>query len=446
MPYGVLTTGFVPKPLLVLKEEIEAAWRAEFGQNVLLDPNEPDGQIIGIFVDRLAELWELAQAVYSAFDPDKATGQAQDALCALTGTLRRAATRSEVTLTATGTPGTILSTSREASVVVTGDRFRTLAGATITAVPGWAPTTVYTVGQRVTNGGNVYQCITGGTSAGSGGPTGQGNDITDNTVHWRFLGQGTGAIDVASEAVETGEVLAVSGTITVIETPVSGWDGVINVLDAEPGSAVESAEDLRVRREAELTAGGSGTVNAIRADILKLDGVVSCTVYENPTNTTNGDGLPPHSIEAVVQGGDSTEIAEAILANRCAGIEMFGSTTVNLVDSAGNTVAVKFNRPTVLTLWVRVDVTKDPNVFPADGTDQIKAAIVADEENHPIGQNVTASRMASRCFQVPGVLDVTLARVDTVNPPTGTTLTVTVRQLADFDTSRIIVNLADGTP
>lgn len=38
------------------------------------------------------------------------------------------------------------------------------------------------------DGGRKYICITSGTSAGSGGPTGTGTDITDGTAHWRFLG------------------------------------------------------------------------------------------------------------------------------------------------------------------------------------------------------------------------------------------------------------------
>ncbi len=38
------------------------------------------------------------------------------------------------------------------------------------------------------DGGRAYICTTAGTSAGSGGPTGEGNDITDGTVHWCWLG------------------------------------------------------------------------------------------------------------------------------------------------------------------------------------------------------------------------------------------------------------------
>ena len=52
----------------------------------------------------------------------------------------------------------------------------------------WAASTAYVVGDRRTNdSGKVYECITAGTSAGSGGPTGTTSDITDNTAHWKYL-------------------------------------------------------------------------------------------------------------------------------------------------------------------------------------------------------------------------------------------------------------------
>lgn len=48
--------------------------------------------------------------------------------------------------------------------------------------PNWQPSTAYSVGNLVKNGGIVYYCFTAGTSAGSGGPTGSGG--TDGTVFW----------------------------------------------------------------------------------------------------------------------------------------------------------------------------------------------------------------------------------------------------------------------
>lgn len=57
-------------------------------------------------------------------------------------------------------------------------------GLSLTAAPVWAITTAYTAGQYRTNGANVYKCVTAGTSAGSGGPTGTGTAIADGTVVW----------------------------------------------------------------------------------------------------------------------------------------------------------------------------------------------------------------------------------------------------------------------
>lgn len=55
------------------------------------------------------------------------------------------------------------------------------------ATGNWAATTAYTVGALVLNdSGKTYVCVTAGTSAGSGGPTGTGSGITDGTVVWNF--------------------------------------------------------------------------------------------------------------------------------------------------------------------------------------------------------------------------------------------------------------------
>lgn len=63
--------------------------------------------------------------------------------------------------------------------------------------PAWAATTVYAVGARRKNGGNVYQAVLGGTSAASGGPSGTRDDIVDNTVTWKYIGPTVTATDAA---------------------------------------------------------------------------------------------------------------------------------------------------------------------------------------------------------------------------------------------------------
>lgn len=62
----------------------------------------------------------------------------------------------------------------------------------------WTISTVYATGQQVHNGGNVYLCTTGGTSAGSGGPTGTGTGITDGACVWDYVGTQDMALDNTS--------------------------------------------------------------------------------------------------------------------------------------------------------------------------------------------------------------------------------------------------------
>jgi hypothetical protein len=76
--------------------------------------------------------------------------------------------------------------NRAAAAGATPAEYRcTTAGASCTAA--WAISTAYTVGNWRHNGGNVYACVTAGTSAGAGGPTGTGTGIADGTAVWDYV-------------------------------------------------------------------------------------------------------------------------------------------------------------------------------------------------------------------------------------------------------------------
>jgi hypothetical protein len=73
----------------------------------------------------------------------------------------------------------------------------------------WAINTAYALNQQVINDtGKCYKCITAGTSAGSGGPTGTGSDITDNTAHWAYLGTADMTLD--NDSIATGQTVTIS--------------------------------------------------------------------------------------------------------------------------------------------------------------------------------------------------------------------------------------------
>lgn len=88
-------------------------------------------------------------------------------------------------------------------------------GLTSTAAPAWQATTAYTAGQKVTNGANQYKCVTGGTSAGSGGPTGTGTGITDGTVTWDWYSKASAAVQLDNLEPNVGQQITLaSATIT----------------------------------------------------------------------------------------------------------------------------------------------------------------------------------------------------------------------------------------
>lgn len=444
---GLTADGFVIETQDEIRESMNEDMRTAFGPSIDLSDGSIQGQVIAIVSERLALLWELAEAVNASQDPDEATGANLEALAALTGTLREAARASTATLTLTGDDTTVVSEGSQAATSDTGAVFATDAEATLAALDAWANTTAYAVGDRVTNASRAYVCTDAGTSAGSGGPTTTSSAITDGGCIWRYMGEGAAAVDVAATCTETGATVATSGAITEIETPVSGWDGVINLEDADVGAAQMSDENLRVQREIDLAAPGTSPIPAIRSELLDVEGVTAVTVFYNNTDLTDVDGVPPHAIEALVQGGEDQDIWDQLFASVAGGIATHGDESGTVEDSQGTEHTLKFSRPEELEIYVDVNVTVDPDEFPADGEDQIKAAIVAWGAAQRAGKDVVASAISAQVFGVTGVLDVTDIDIGTSPAPgAGTTVAVSLRQLADYDTSRITVTVAEGTP
>lgn len=447
MPYGLLTTGFAPAPLEAIREEINESLRTAFGASIDLSDESLLGHIAGIMAERLAALWEVAEQVNANQDPDAAGGTGLEALCALTGTFRRDPSPSTVTLTLTGTATTVVGVGSQAATLSTAAVFETTEAGTLVALAAWATGTAYALGDRRTNASRAYVCITAGTSAGSGGPTTTGDDITDNTVHWRYMGEGTAAADVDAECTENGPTVAVSGDITEIVTPVGGWSSVINLLDADEGQGDESDQNLRLRRVAELSSAGEGTPGALRAALLQVPDVTSVTIFYNDTDVTDADGVPPHAVEALVRGGDDQDIFDALFANVAAGVATHGTEAGTVTDSEGTTHDVEFTRPDEIDIYVVIDIEYDADEYPADGDDQVKAAIVAHGDTYATGRNVRASAVGSAAFGVAGVLGADVTGIG-IAPAPGTTtpITIALRELAVFDTSRITVNSSAVTP
>jgi uncharacterized phage protein gp47/JayE len=382
---GLSANGLEIRTQPELQALIEQALAAALpGVNVHAGPLQ---QLVGIVSEELAIAWEALQAIHGATDPATASALALDRVAALTGTLRRRPTRSRVVAAVNLNPGT------------------TLPAGSLAAVAG-VPDAQFRTRVAVTNAAPI-----------------------------------PGNRDVELEALDTGPIAAPAGTLTVIVAPVAGWNSITNALDAELGTNIEGDDALRRRREAELTALGGGTVDAIRADLLRVPEVRAARVFENTTDVVNADGLPPHSFEAVVLAGDDDAIARQLWTSKPAGIETYGSVRVSVEDSAGEPHTIRFSRPIARPIRFFVNVRVDPSLFPADGIAQIQRNIVElGDREHGVGDDVVRSRFYCTAFAVAGVLDVPAlligfdgGTIANLNLPIG------ARELATFDTSRTVV-------
>lgn len=398
---GFSSAGFTAKTIEEVRAEIVAALLTRISASLDLSEDQPMGQVIAITSQREAILWELVALLAKALDPDAAEDWLLDAVCALTGTIREQARKSKVFVNCNVNDGA-----------------------------------TFTAGQIMIN--VAGQPDVKFVNKNAEGP------LTPAGVH-----------SIEFESVEYGPIVANATTLTTITAAVSGLNSVTNPLDAAPGALREDDTTLRVRREQEIAATGACTPPATRSDVLQVPGVQQTYVFENVTDTTDVNGLPAHSMETVVFDGDPPEavnadIAQAVWKSKPSGGNTHGTTTVLIEDEASQTIrAVKFSRATIKDVYVVLpDLLVDPEEFPANGAELVKAAIVAAALKHQnLGIDVVSKRIAAACFAVVGVLDVPTVRLGFAAAPSGTAnLAITGREIAALDTARISVTTVEGEP
>lgn len=379
MAFGLTITGFNPKRLEDVRQAIIDELKAKLGQNIRTDDKSVLGQAIGVFAEMFADLWETAEDVYASGFLGSATGAALDDKVALAGIVRLGATLSVVTLTLGGVATTFVPAGSIARDSVTGTRWVTLADATI---------------------------------------------------------GGGGSVTVLASPETTGAVIGLSGTITEIVTPVTDWNSVTNVEDADVGRDQETDASLRQRFILGFRIGGGSSDEAIRAVLLNIDDVTEVNVVSNRSDVVDADGRPPHSVEAIVRGGLDQEIFDALLLAAPAGIRTFGVNAIGTsLDSKGDAQPVEFTRPIDTNIWVEVEyeVTGTP---PADIEDLAEAEILVFGGAFQTGQDVIPFKFIQN-IETTGFLSMVFKVSLAPSPVLDDPIVMSARQLADFDSSRI---------
>ncbi|MGU0506156.1 baseplate J/gp47 family protein [Klebsiella pneumoniae] len=306
-----------------------------YGSDAYLEPDSKDGQLVALVALAIHDANNTAISVYRSFSPATALGDALTSNVKINGITRRAATNSTVDLLLTGTVGT----------------------------------TITNGSVRDTNG------------------------VVWNLPATVVIGS-DGTVVATATCANSGAVAAVAGSVNGINTPTRGWASVTNPLAATVGVAAETDAELRVRQSQSVALASLTPFDAVDGAIASVEGVTRHKLFENDTETTDANGLPEHSISAVVEGGDATEIANTIRSVKGQGVSTYGTTAVVVTDKYGNPYTIRFSRPVDVPVYVSITL-KALTGYTSDIGDEMKAAVASYINSLAIGDGVLLSRVYS---------------------------------------------------
>ena len=309
---------------------LRTQWSELFGGDVNFNSNTADGQLLEIFAQMCADYSETLREIYNSFFPNKIGSTVQDERYAINGIFRK---EGSYTIQ---------------PIKVTVDKTVTLIGLDQSSEP-------YTL--QSDNGEQWYLLDT--TTITTASPV--------QTLSFR--------------AKEKGNVQPAIGTITSQVTVVQGVISVSNeVAPTSYGTEEGTDEAFAIRREQSVGNPSKNNITAIKGNILALDSVNQCEVYQyTPTESggvlvTDDMGIPVGGTWVIVDGGDGYSIANTIYENSSNNI-LKGSVTENVLTVSGQTVAIKFDRPVAVPLYLKFNIQETVAGTTFD-TDAIKAYIV----------------------------------------------------------------------
>lgn len=336
----LVESGIVIERLDSILERIEQGFKRIYGQNINIDPDTPDGQMIGILGQIKVDLEELAEDVYRQLDPDLATGAWLEQRVAYAGLVRRKASYSYLR-----------------SVILTGDPYA-----------------------------EINSLIVSDT----------------NKVRW-ILDQkvtlnhsGSARADFRSE--ELGAFSLNAHTQLTIETITLGLNSVTTSVDAEIGIEEETDSQLRQRFSKSRARNAINSAEAIEGEIGDLADVKQVIILENNTPQVDSAQVQPHSINVIVEGGNETDIAQVIYKNKGAGIGLQGDTSVNLMIN-GKQRTIKFDKATPVDVHISMTLVRYEDFTEID-KDEVKRML--SNVKFKIGEDVSLSRLYSPINTVGG--------------------------------------------
>lgn len=315
-----------------IRDDLIDQFKSIYGQDIYLENDSQDYQMISAFALKTYDTMQLLQIVYNNRSPKTAVGTGLDSIVKLNGIRRKEASHSTCEVILTGTPGTPI-----AAGVVEDESGNQ-----------------WTLPENIVLSGSTMQV----------------------TATCETLG-----------AIEAG-----AGTITKIVNPQKGWTAVTNNDVAIPGQPVETDEQLRYRQILSVAIPSRNMLESTIAGIASVVGVTRYKVYDNDTNETDANGIPGHSIAAIVEGGTDDDIAEQIYLRKGPGGGTYGTIEVTFTASEGSDTTIRFSRPTYISIDVNIEI-KPATGYTTVVYDAIKSNVESYIKALEIGDNVTRTGM-----------------------------------------------------
>lgn len=405
--YGVTDKGFVLKRMDTIMEEIHTDLTEGFGYDTR--PYRPSflDVIVTTFAGQVADLWETAQDSYYAKYPATATGLNLDNAVQYGGIRRAANRRSAYPLHCSGKDGTVV---RENAVVatdtnpevrlyapeefqITREAFNSAEVVVAVAIPGLYTVTVngeqYSYSSMTGEEQDIINGLKDAITAAQYTVTVEDGNILRITDTVRSRNSVLALSDnLTTQEVTTiaqfltedyGKVTLPYGLVTKMVNNIAGFERVTNILQPTYGRLAETDVELRQSYIAKSALRSNTMIDSIVAELLNnIADVESASGYENYTDYTDERGLPPHSIEIIVEGGDDNQIAQAILRRKAGGIQTHGSVVVDVPGNYGDSIPVRFNRPEYLYTWLKLVLHGNAAKLPVNYVQLTRQSILKD--------------------------------------------------------------------
>ena len=468
--YGLSAEGFKQKRLADIIQSMNSRIADQLGVQISTEANSVFGQLIGVFSYEIADLWEQTAQVYGAMYPHTASGVSLNNASALAGISPISAEKTTAVCTCYGTDGTqIPYGSQIASASNSNIIFQCIDGNAVidsssACDVGITLTEVLAETYTITINSTPHSYTASGTETIAQVLTALGSAITEVTasvendvlVLTEANQEDTFSVAITNnllfdrigspvnfECMTAGAITPAIGDLRDIVTTYAGWDSVSNNVPANTGREAESDTSLRQRWNASLYTRSVGMTDSIASALLTLNGVTSANVYENDKDTTDAEGRPPHSIEAVVNGGEPNEIGLTIWQKKSAGIDTFGSQSVTVQDSQGLPHVINYNRPIPVPVWLDVTVTEYPEEpLPPSAKARITESVLSYGDSLTVGNDVILQRFMGAIYQnVAGIAYITVTASTNGSTYSTNNIPIDARHIAVFNEARVRVTI-----